>query len=69
MSNTMAYESQALFGSTIVQARVFEAAGIDEAKKETRKWLAELNLRPPATQIVIRLGGDVAWASPLPESI
>jgi hypothetical protein len=68
MPNTLEYESQAWFGNTVVKSRFFEATGTDEAKEETRRWLAELHLRPPATQLVLRLGGQVAWASPLPEA-
>ena len=67
MVNTMSCKSEALVGGTIVKARVFEAAGIDEAKRETRAWLASLDLSSHVTQLVIRMGEHVAWASPLPE--
>ena len=66
-SNTAEYESQAWFGNTIVESRVFKSTGTDAAKEETRRWLAGLNLRPSATQVTLLLGGEVAWATPLPE--
>ncbi len=69
MRNTMEYESQLFVGNTIVQNRIFEATGIEEAKAETRKWIAEIVLPRHPTQVALLLGGKVAWASRLPEAV
>ena len=69
MSNSSEYESQAWYGNTIQKRRIFEAASYDEAKSETRRWLAGLRLKPPPDQVVLLLGGTIAWATPLPEVV
>ena len=67
MGNTMEYTSEALVGNTIVATKSFAAGSTDEAERETWAWVASLNHNPPVTQVVLRLGGTVAWASPIPE--
>lgn len=69
MRNEMDYECQAWFGNTIMRREVIKAADTKEAKEKARRWLAEVNFNPPATQVVLLLGGTPAWASPLPEAL
>ncbi len=66
MTNSMKYESQALVGSVFINRRIFEAADIDAAKAGTWEWLLGLNASLCPTQAVLLLGGQVAWASPVP---
>lgn len=67
MGSETDYECQAWFGNTIIRSEVIKASSTEEAKQKARRWLTEINFNPPATQVVLMLGGTTAWASPLPE--